>query len=118
MKRHIGHNQQTYRKGGRTYYPSVFCLQEHKFIGVSKIKCKGDEKVTDKHWQLGNSEFLQGYRINFDKYEKGDIVRCPVCDGIIDFRMFMSDTVPELKKVKDDKEDSVKERRISPKIDT
>ena len=102
-------------------WPVIYCIDEEKVIGVSyhnigirhnaSGKAKPKSKTDKSHWMKWNSKFLEGYRIDFKEVKKGELVNCPVCGGVIDFRLFPSTTKPKLEdpKVQDRvKEDSEK----------
>jgi len=80
-------------------YPVAYCLKEEIVIGYSerpiKIKESKLEKVDVSQWEFG--KWLEGYEIDFSKYYIGCLVVCPKCGGLIDFRAFVSSTVPTFK---------------------
>jgi len=85
------------KAGAIPLYPEIYCLDEDKPIGVSKICVSMNVKVTDEHWKKDNSIFLEGYHIDMSKQTPDCSVKCPVCGGNVDFRLFPSNSVPDLK---------------------
>lgn len=81
----------------RHYYPTIFCLKEEKTIGLSYVRIMGKCKVNMAQWRDDNSKFLDGYKIDMTQYSDGEQVICPKCGSPVDFRLYMSDTRPELK---------------------
>lgn len=89
------------------YYPVIFCTGENIAIAVSfldiRVKFnknnvrKSKEKVSSKHWITeGQSQFREGYEIDFNKLNVGYVVRCPKCKAEVDFRLFPSSTKPKM----------------------
>lgn len=97
MKRKNKYVQRLVIKKNKTYWPMMFCLKENIPIGVSQVKWKKDEKVDAAHWQEGKCQFKEGHKVELSQYKQGERVVCPVCGGDIDFRLWMSDSVPTLK---------------------
>jgi len=96
------------------YYPVVFCLEENKTIGLSKLplRLKADKfgriKVKDKvgsgrSWYPEHCKFIKEYELDLNNYKDGETVVCPKCGGPVDFRAFPSSTVPELRDEEDSK---------------
>lgn len=82
------------------WWPTIYCLNEKIFIGVSHVPMKvvggkGLSKVNKDHWSKINSKFREGYSIDMTKYQDGEIVHCPHCGYRVDFRLWKSSTVPE-----------------------
>ena len=90
------------------YWPTIYCLNEKIFIGVSYETVKSrygriKKKVLDKDWINGICKFRSPeYVINMGQYKDGDIVYCPKCGGHVDFRIWVSATMPEFTNVKKD----------------
>ena len=93
-------------KVGR-YYPTMFCMAEGLYIGVSKLpmKFRSDRfgnikpkyKVTAMHWTPMNCSFRANeYIIDMREKNEGDLILCNKCGGKIDFRLFYSCTVPRM----------------------
>ena len=102
-----------------TYWPMIYCINEKMPIGICRIKANGNIKVNKSQWTPELSDFLDGYRIDMDKFSVGDKVLCPHCGGVVDFRMWLSDTVPQLiplKKLGD--ENDKRDRSNQPSTDT
>ena len=82
------------------HYPIAYCLYENKVIAVSHLKCgRKNLKVHWKHFDSDRGygvEFREGYEFSLKKCEEGETVLCPVCHHPIDFRMWMSDTLPKI----------------------
>lgn len=81
------------------YWPSIFCIGENMFIGVSyypvRISIERCEVVID-HWKKGGCAFrTPEHEIDMTKYKKGDIVWCPKCGAKVDFRMWLSSVPPQ-----------------------
>lgn len=87
------------RNKPKIYYPFMQCTKEDIVIAVSHTQCKSKVKV---HWiHFDNEkgvgcEFRKGYEFSLKGNKKGETVYCPHCDGVLDFRMWMSDTLPKL----------------------
>ena len=89
------------------FYPVAYCTGEDKVIGfgIRPLKVKADKfggikikKVHAEQWRV--AKWLSPeHKIDFTKCVKGSMVLCPKCLGKIDFRAFMSSTVPEFKNV-------------------
>jgi len=85
-------------------WPAIFCTREKIFIGVSYNTLKAQfgviqKQVTKDQWYPEISKFRsEEYRIDFTKFKKGDLVLCPKCNGPVDFRVWLSATVPEFTK--------------------
>jgi len=87
-------------------WPIVWCTGEDICIGVSRVsigvkydpcgKAKPRTKVDHTQWLDWNSSFREGYKINFKKAEVGDVVNCPKCGALADFRLFPSLKPPEM----------------------
>jgi hypothetical protein len=82
------------------WWPTIFCLHEKIFIGLSlsNIKVAGGvplSKVDYSQWKKENSRFREGYEIDMTKYAEGEIVHCPHCGSKVDFRLWKSATIPE-----------------------
>lgn len=86
----------------RTYYPMVYCLEEKITIAVSHFKCKKKIKIHKIHFDSVNGvgcEFRKGYEFSLEGYKKGEGIYCPKCGGELDFRLWMSDTLPKIVKI-------------------
>ena len=81
----------------KTYWPMAFCIHENKAIAVSRIKCHGKVKVHWNHFEPHNAKFLPGYMFSLRDKKLGDQIFCPYCGRPLDFRMWMSDTEPDIK---------------------
>lgn len=80
----------------RTYWPMIYCPHENKAIAISHYRCKKKVKVQWYHFDVGRCEFLHGYEFSMKNLKKGDIVYCPKCKHRVDFRMWLSDTLPHI----------------------
>lgn len=80
----------------KTYYPMAFCIGEGIPIAVSHTKCKKGAKVNWIHFREGNVEFRKLYEFDLKGAKKGDKIYCPVCNSQIDFRFWMSDSIPHI----------------------
>jgi hypothetical protein len=87
-------------------WPIVWCTGEDMCIGVSRMsvgvkynasgKAKSKSKVDHTQWKHWNSSFREGYPMDFDNAEAGDIILCPKCGEPVDFRLFPSLRPPEM----------------------
>ncbi len=100
--------RQVIRYKKSNYYPMIYCEHEKLPIGISRIKCSKDVKVNWQQWVDGLAEWLEGYKIDLTGYNVGDEVKCPVCGNKVDFRFWISDTIPHIvQKVKAEHNDKV-----------
>lgn len=82
------------------YYPAIFCVAENKYIAVSKIPLLRDPitkkfpKVTAEQWQ--EAEWLNYHKIEMNQFKNGEKVFCPFCKSIVDFRLWISATIPRI----------------------
>ena len=84
------------------YWPTIFCLHEEIFIGVSLVTMKFSHidgkpvyKVNRDHWQPNNSKFRDPkYAIDMSKFVVGQEVKCPNCFHLVDFRLWKSSVEP------------------------
>lgn len=99
------------------YYPTMYCVAEELYIGVSNkpMKFKGDRfgrikpkyKVNDKHWLPECCSFRSGeYIIDMRNKQDGDMIVCSKCGSAIDFRLFYSNTIPRMVDVDDQKDNT------------
>ena len=101
-------SRQQAKKGNKLrYYPTMYCMGENLYIGVSSVpmKFKGDRwgninpkyKVEDRHWQVWNCSFREKkYIIDMTRLSIGRKVICPHCGSSVDFRLFGSNSTPRL----------------------
>lgn len=95
-------------------YPSLYCLSENKYICFS-VKClkpyiktvhvdgKHPKRVLNYKKRIDPNHFNHvfctwthdSYKIDLKNYKSGDIVKCPVCNGPVDFRAFPSNSLPK-----------------------
>jgi len=92
---------ETKKKKSNKWWPAIFCLEENFFIGFSyetmKFKnLKPKYGIIKKHWSKNNSKFRKGYEIDMTQFKTGDLVRCPNCGGLVDFRLWISSEIPRL----------------------
>jgi len=91
------------------YFPAIFCQREKFFIGFSTcsfIPSGGIMrfKVDKSQWSENFANWREKYyRIDFSKFEEGDLVMCPFCGGKVDFRMWISSVLPSFTRKQDDK---------------
>ena len=83
-------------------WPVIWCCNECIYIAVSKSPIKivngKREKVSEKHWTKENSNWRSDkHFIDFSKCKSGDLVKCNYCGGVVDFRLFISCSLPEFK---------------------
>jgi hypothetical protein len=72
---------------------------------TGKCKIRNKDQVNESQWRDWNSEFREGYEIDFTKCTEGELVLCPKCGEPVDFRVFPASKPPELTKVKFDVDD-------------
>ena len=95
-------------------YPIIWCTSEELAIAVSrkivhtkrdtvgKVKIRNKDQVNHSQWRDWNSEFREGYEIDFSQLKAGEKVYCPKCGEPVDFRVFPASKPPKLTKVKYD----------------